>query len=213
MGKGRVPQQLPRLTKWNPVVGDRLTNGVNLQLDFLQWTYSKEIHHRKHYDEVQVLPQWLAMRHVGVSTLTWQVSLEASSLFLFFNLFSKFTTFQYVPRRALFRRPSHVFVKPLNLRNFGFLFCEMGGNVDREQKWRYMTWCFICHLDGIQNHPEVRPMGVLVTENGKDHSIGWGPELSVKEERSWAFIHLSFLSVAATWTTASGSCCLDFLSP
>lgn len=48
------------------------------------------------------------------------------------------------------------------------------------------TWhdASYCHLDGIQSHPEDRPMGMLVTENGKDHSVAWGPELSLKEERS-----------------------------
>lgn len=66
-------------------MGDGLTNGVSLQLDFLQLAYSKEIHDRKHYSEVRVLPQSLATCQVGDTHPPYLASFLGSLISLFFT--------------------------------------------------------------------------------------------------------------------------------
>lgn len=126
----------------------------------------------------------------------------------FLYLFSKFTAFKYGPRRALYRRPSHVFVKLLSLKNFGFLVCEMGGNVDREQKWRYMVWCFMLSTQWNPESPRRQANGHACYWKWKGPFHGLGSWTKYKGERGLS-IHLRLLSECG----CSVNNCFKFLLP
>lgn len=173
----------------------------------------KAIHHRKPHSKVQTLPQWLAVCHAGAPRPTWLASLEALPLFSlsstnFLGLIS--VNLKICAQQGLLRRLSLVSVKLLGLRNLGFLFCEMGGNMDREQKWRCMVWRFILSTWWDIESPRRQAHGHACLWKWEAPVHGWSPILSIKEEGSWASFHLFFLIMAAMLPSASSSSYLDF---